>query len=157
MADPEERPAPLIVRPKWGLKGRKNSFLRPVSPYLRVWMTAPAPLSEGLDPPLIHYHAPKQKKIKSTPRIQLDHNIYTTNNRRTKTRNTILAWSLYWSIRMTAQDLFNLNDHLHSYSYTSNDSLCIVYPIPRDRSSCILEPEKSVIIIYTFNFNFNFI
>ena len=33
---------PLIFRPNWGPKGRKNSFGRPPPPpYLRVWMTAP--------------------------------------------------------------------------------------------------------------------
>ena len=34
---------PLIFRPNWGPKGRKNSFGRmpPHPPYLRVWMTAP--------------------------------------------------------------------------------------------------------------------
>ena len=32
-------PSPLIFRPNWGPKGRKNNFLyRPPSPYLRVWM-----------------------------------------------------------------------------------------------------------------------
>ena len=44
--------APLIFRPNWGPKGRKNIFLRPGPPYIRVWMTGPLPLSEGLDPPL---------------------------------------------------------------------------------------------------------
>ena len=40
-------PPPLIYRPRWGPKGRKNFFLRPqpLPPaYLRVWMTAPPPL-----------------------------------------------------------------------------------------------------------------
>ena len=39
---------PPIFRPKWGPKGRRNSFGRPPSLYLRVWMTAPPP-----PPPLI--------------------------------------------------------------------------------------------------------
>ena len=39
------------VRPN----GPKKIFLRPGSPplYLSVWMTAPSPLSEELDPPLM--------------------------------------------------------------------------------------------------------
>ena len=41
---------PLIFRPQWGPKGRKNIFLE-TPPYLRVWMTAP-PLSQSLDPEL---------------------------------------------------------------------------------------------------------
>ena len=45
-------PAPPIFRPSWGLKGRKKGFWRPDPPYLRIWMTAPPPWSEGLDPPL---------------------------------------------------------------------------------------------------------
>ena len=44
--------APLIFRPNWGPKGRKSIFLRPGPPYIRVWMTGPLPLPEGLDPPL---------------------------------------------------------------------------------------------------------
>ena len=41
---PGDLTPPLIFRPKWGPKGRKN-FLgdRPPPPYLRVWMTAPPP------------------------------------------------------------------------------------------------------------------
>ena len=42
----------IIFRPSWGLKGRKKVFWRPDPPYLRIWMTAPPPWSEGLDPPL---------------------------------------------------------------------------------------------------------
>ena len=50
---PGANPPPLIFRPKWDPKGRKNFFWRPGPPYLRVWMTSPpSPLSEGLDPPL---------------------------------------------------------------------------------------------------------
>ena len=45
-------PPPPIFRPSWGLKGRKKVFWRPDPPYLRIWMTAPPPWSEGLDPPL---------------------------------------------------------------------------------------------------------
>ena len=48
------RVQPLIFRPNWGPKGRKNVFWRPgpplskglddrLPPYLRVWMTAPPP------------------------------------------------------------------------------------------------------------------
>ena len=47
---------PVIFRPNWGPKGQKNVFLRlspPPSPYLRVWMTRPSSLSEGLDPSLV--------------------------------------------------------------------------------------------------------
>ena len=51
VADPGEGP-PLIFRPNWGPKGRKNIFSRPGPRYIRVWMTGPLPLSEGLDPPL---------------------------------------------------------------------------------------------------------
>ena len=53
---PGGRP-PLIIRLNWGPKGRKNLFVNtgppPPQPYLRVWMTGPHPLSEGLDPPLL--------------------------------------------------------------------------------------------------------
>ena len=38
--------SPLIFRPNWGLKGRKNFFRRLHSPYLRFWMTAPRSGSE---------------------------------------------------------------------------------------------------------------
>ena len=47
---------PVIFRPNWGPKGPKNAFLRlppPSPPYLRVWMTRPSSLSEGLDPSLV--------------------------------------------------------------------------------------------------------
>ena len=44
-------PYPFIFRPKGGLKTKKK-LTGPPPPYLRVWMTAPPPLSEGLDPPL---------------------------------------------------------------------------------------------------------
>ena len=40
-AAPLPRP---IFRPNWGPKGRKNFFLRPVPPYLRVWVTSPPTL-----------------------------------------------------------------------------------------------------------------
>ena len=47
-------PPPLILRPKWGPKYFKKVFGdQPPSPYLRVWMTGPPALSEGLDP-LLH-------------------------------------------------------------------------------------------------------
>ena len=61
VADPGVGPGgrpPLIIRLNWGPKGRKNLFVntgpppRP-PPYLRVWMTGPHPLCEGLDPPLL--------------------------------------------------------------------------------------------------------
>ena len=52
VADPGEGAPPFIFRPNWGPKDRKNIFLRPGPPYIRVWMTGPIPLSEGLDPPL---------------------------------------------------------------------------------------------------------
>ena len=52
-------PLPLIFRPKWGPKGRKNYFWDRAPPYQRVWMTVPPPpvppLSEGLNPPLIFH------------------------------------------------------------------------------------------------------
>ena len=37
--------SPLIFKPNWGPKGRKNFFetIPPPPPYLRVWMTAPPP------------------------------------------------------------------------------------------------------------------
>ena len=50
VADPgeaHEGPAPLIFRPNWGPKGRKNVFWRPRPPrppFLRVWITGPPPL-----------------------------------------------------------------------------------------------------------------
>ena len=37
---------------KLSLKGWKKNFSDKAYPYLRVWMTPPPPLSEGLDPPL---------------------------------------------------------------------------------------------------------
>ena len=40
-------PPPLIFRPSWGPKGRKNFFWRPPPP------RPPPPLSQGLDPALI--------------------------------------------------------------------------------------------------------
>ena len=47
-------PHTLFFFPKRGRKGRKNLFWRPASPppYLRVWMTTPPPVSDGLDLPL---------------------------------------------------------------------------------------------------------
>ena len=62
-------PPPLIFRPHGGPKGRNFFFgggpkifffwdRPPPPPYLRVWMTAPPPLSEGLNPPL-YSHANK--------------------------------------------------------------------------------------------------
>ena len=35
-----------------GPKGPKKNCLETPPPYLRVWMTAPHPLSQGLDPAL---------------------------------------------------------------------------------------------------------
>ena len=53
MVDPGEgprRPGPPLFLDQ---NEAKKIFLRLLSPpYLRVWMTAPPPLSEGLDPPL---------------------------------------------------------------------------------------------------------
>ena len=60
-------PAPLILNPNWGPKGRKKFFGDRPPPSLRVWMTGPPsplisgsgwpgpppPLSQGLDPSLI--------------------------------------------------------------------------------------------------------
>ena len=61
------QPPPLIFRPNGGPNGRNFFFgggerifffeTAPL-PYLRVWMTAPPPLSEGLNPPL-YSHANK--------------------------------------------------------------------------------------------------
>ena len=49
-------PPSLIFRPNWGPKGRKKKLgdhpPPPTFPYLRVWMTAPPRLSQGLDPAL---------------------------------------------------------------------------------------------------------
>ena len=36
---PSPLPPPLIFRPNWGPKGRKNSFGDRAAPFLRVWMT----------------------------------------------------------------------------------------------------------------------
>ena len=47
------RPSPNVstkLRPE---RPKKIFLETGLPPYLRVWMTAPAPLSEGLDPPLI--------------------------------------------------------------------------------------------------------
>ena len=51
-------PPPLTFGLICGPKGREKIFFRPPhSPYLRVWMTEPPPLSEGLDPPMqVHYN-----------------------------------------------------------------------------------------------------
>ena len=46
-------PAPLIFRPKRGPKGRKCFLWDRAPRYLRVWKTAPPPLSEGVDPLLV--------------------------------------------------------------------------------------------------------
>ena len=44
---------PLFLDQTETRRAEKNFFSRPPpSPYLRVWMTAPPPLSKGLDPPL---------------------------------------------------------------------------------------------------------
>ena len=40
---PGDLTPPLIFRPKWGPKGRKNFLGDRPPPYLRVWMTAPPP------------------------------------------------------------------------------------------------------------------
>ena len=69
------RVQPLIFRPNWGPKGRKNVFWRPgpplskglddrLPPYLRVWMTAPPPTSsQGLDLALITNQQGQHKQI----------------------------------------------------------------------------------------------
>ena len=46
--------SPLIFRPNWGPKGRKNVSWRLPPPFVRVWMNGHPLLSEGLDPPLIY-------------------------------------------------------------------------------------------------------
>ena len=46
------RPPPPFFLDQTGAEG-PNFFSRPGPPYLRVWMTAPPPLTEGLDPPLL--------------------------------------------------------------------------------------------------------
>ena len=49
----QERPPTPIFRPNRGPKGQKIYLWDlPSTPHLRVWMTAPPPLSEGLDLPL---------------------------------------------------------------------------------------------------------
>ena len=50
VADVGEGPDPLIFRPKRGPKGRKIFYEAGPPRYLRVWMTTPPPLSEGLLP-----------------------------------------------------------------------------------------------------------
>ena len=61
VADPGEGPGggggggglPLFLDQTGARRTEKKFFLRPPpSPYLRVWMTGPPPLSKGLDPPL---------------------------------------------------------------------------------------------------------
>ena len=44
--EPAPPPPPLIFRPNWGPKGRKNSFGDRAAPFLRVWMTG-APFISG--------------------------------------------------------------------------------------------------------------
>ena len=57
-------PAP-IFRPNWGPKGQKTFFLETAPPFLRIWMTAPPPLSQGLDP-VIQHHSPGPDPYKLT-------------------------------------------------------------------------------------------
>ena len=52
MADPGGPGPPLFLDQNEGRRAEKNSFGGRAHPYLWVWMTAPPPLSEGLDPPL---------------------------------------------------------------------------------------------------------
>ena len=56
VADPGEGPGgtglPLFLDETETRRAEKKFFSRPPpSPYLRVWMTGPPPLSKGLDPP----------------------------------------------------------------------------------------------------------
>ena len=48
-------PLQLYFEAKLRPEGPKRNLGRPPPPppYLRVWMTAPTPLSEGLDPPML--------------------------------------------------------------------------------------------------------
>ena len=50
---PPPPPAPIFLDLNGARRAQKYFFWdRAPSPYLRVWMTAPLPLSEGLDPAL---------------------------------------------------------------------------------------------------------
>ena len=46
-------PPPLFLDQSEPQRAKKNFLRLPPSLYLRVWMTAPSPLSEDLDPPLM--------------------------------------------------------------------------------------------------------
>ena len=46
--------SPLFQETKRRPEGPKKCFWRPPPTYLRIWMTNPLNLSEGLDPPLQH-------------------------------------------------------------------------------------------------------
>ena len=56
VADPGEGPWGPELPPYFSTKkmpeGPKKTFVETGPPYLRIWMTAPPPLSEGLDLPL---------------------------------------------------------------------------------------------------------
>ena len=82
VADPGEgpqgglAPLPLLLDQNEARRAEKILFWDR-APLLSQGQDDSSPsLSESLDPPLIHYHAPKQKKIKSKPRIKFNHNIY---------------------------------------------------------------------------------
>ena len=44
---------PLFFDQTEAQRAEKNFYKTRPPPYLRIWMTAPLPLSEGLDPPLL--------------------------------------------------------------------------------------------------------
>ena len=58
------RPPPLIFRPKWGPKGRKNIWGRLPPPLSQALddPPPPSPLSEGLNPPLYLYQVVRDAK-----------------------------------------------------------------------------------------------
>ena len=58
-------PPPPFFLDQTGAEG-PNFFSRPGPSYLRVWMTAPPPLTEGLDPPM---HIPMIVIAKASLRI----------------------------------------------------------------------------------------
>ena len=72
VVDPGEGPggggrfAPFF-RPNWGAKGWKNFFWYQAPPFVRVWMTAPPPLSEGLDLPLVFTENAKKDSANIQP------------------------------------------------------------------------------------------
>ena len=87
-SDPEEgpgRPDPPILRPNWGPKGRKQIFVETglLPSYLRVWMTAPAPLF------LIWKSASATELHLRRPKLQ------------------IRVWFVSWKVRRLRQALAN--------------------------------------------------